>query len=294
MMKNPTLALVLCAASLATLGITPGQAKTTKTRPSSLVYRALDGTISRRSNCALKVTREAREREEAITAPGNALDQQALTLLIQGKLEDAERVCREAMAFWQTLNTTSTQGLELLGDIQLAQGKYEEALATYAIVRQNSDNVQTSISIAQCYLHLGDLEKSRKALQECPWTDLRKFAADPLPEELKDMPGTKDLKSMEATLMLALAIITPYGYEHKLKYLQAADKLTPDSWLITNRIGDTLYDLKRYEEAISYYRREMQIGGDKTPYHHRTRVEMYDLWQKQQKEKASHEQQAPN
>lgn len=281
---------VLSVAVVATAGLiaVQGQTKKTKTRPSAAVqHRPLGAARQLRSNFALTRSPEGRRQAAAEGEQAAQLHQKARTLLKEGKLEEAEQAWREEVAFWQAHDTTSAGTDQLLGDIQLAQGKYKEALATYAIVLRSSDNPQIFLGIAQCYLRLGDLEKSREALQESPDEGLRKLADDPLPEDLKDMPGTHDLKAMEATLMMVLAASTSDGYEEELKYLQAAEKLSPENWFIADRIGQTLDRLNQYDKAVVYYRRSMQLGGDKVSYDHRMRVEMFDLRQKQNKQKVA-------
>lgn len=230
----------------------------------------------------LDISPELRKKWREHDAPGNQMIKEARDLLRANDVEGAERKCRQAMEYFRENEISIPH--ELLGDILLAKGDYEAALESYdhSLFYGDSDFIYIHISL--CYIRLGDLEQARKSFLMCPWTDLRKLAADPLPDDMKDMPGTKDLKSMEATLMMALAIITADGYEQKLKYLQAADKLVPESWLIADKIGQMLDRLNRYGEAVTNYRRAMQLGGDKVSYDHRMRVEMFDLRQKQQKQ----------
>lgn len=223
---------------------------------------------------------EARARGDEIIAYGEQINQQARALLREGKLDEAEEKCREEITFYQA-HSLGNAGRRLLGEIQLAQGKYQDALDTYTALRQNNDDPQLYVSIALCYVRLNKLEEARKVLQAYPEEWMRKQAADPPPEDLKGMPGMADLKSMEATLMLTMATMAPDGYEEQLKYLLAAEKLAPKNALIADRIGEMLYRLERYEEGVLSYKREVQLGG-KLSYRDQMRVEMFDLRKKQQ------------
>ncbi len=213
---------------------------------------------------------------DEISAQGSQIELQARALLRAGKLQEAEQKCREEIAFYQVHNWNTT-GQQLLGDIQLAQGKYQDALDTYAIVRENSDDVETWLDTSLCYVHLGKLEEAQKAFRSCPDASLRKLAADPPPE---GAPGVGDLKSMELTLMLALAGTHSGDSPEALKYLLAAEKLAPENWAIADAIGQRLDYMARYDDAIPYYKRAIKLGGDKVSYEHRVHVETYDLQKK--------------
>lgn len=207
-----------------------------------------------------------------IHAQGGGLHKKAQALLRAGKLEEAERVSREEIAFYEKFGE-ATISRQLLGDILLAKGQYEEALQEYAVLRRSGWSTTLHINIALCYVRLGGLDKAVEAYRDQIETEL-----GPGPH-LENIPGTEDLKSMEITLLLKLADVYSGSSGEALKYLKAVAELKPDDWAITERIGLTLYRLKRYDEAIPYYKRALELGGDKVSDRTRTRVEMYERQQ---------------
>ncbi len=213
------------------------------------------------------ISPELRRQAEAHDAPGNQMIKEARALLRAGKLQEAEQKCRQAMEYFRD-NELSIP-YELLGDILLAKGEYQKALDEYAVFSRSGWSTTLHINIALCYLRLGDLDKAKEAYLDEIQTErgLR-------PEH---MPGTEDLKSMELTLMLALSGVHSGDSPEALKYLLAAEKLAPENWEIVDAIGQRLDYMERYDDAIPYYKRAIKLGGDKVPYEHQVRVEMYDM-----------------
>ncbi len=282
--KPVTLAVSLTGAA-AIVGAVMAQSQSKPSRPAernspSPAPRHAPRAATPRAAAALgtRLSPEERRRSDEISAHGYQIHLAAQALLREGKLEEAEKKCREEIAYYQSLGGRTTVN-QLLGDIQLAQGKYQEALDTYAVVREHSDDTETWLAMSLCYIRLGKLDKAQEAFRACPSEDLRKLASDPPPA---GAPGVGDLKSMELTLMLALSGVHSGDSPEALKYLLAAEKLAPENWEIVDAIGQRLDYMERYEEAIPYYRRALKLGGDKVSYHHRMRVEMYDLQKKQQ------------
>lgn len=219
---------------------------------------------------------------------------QARKLFDKGDLVGAETWCRRALTLTPLVSGKPWHHEEvpMLGDILMIQGRYEEALECYLSIvadqrrrgnlePDDPDHPTPNIGAALAYCRLGDFEMAKKYFPAAV------VDADTASEEMKEYPGSGDIRALEASLLFIRGSQEGSFSPQALRHFEAAEKLAPDNWMIVNRIGYVLYDLKRYEEAIAYYRREMQLGGDKTPYHHRMRVEMYDLWQKQKEEKAN-------
>ncbi len=272
--KIVTLAMSLTS-MVALLGAVMTQSQSSSSRPAERNSHSPAPRHAPRAAAALgtRLSPEERRRSDEISAHGYQIHLAAQALLRERKLEEAEQKCREEIAYYQSLGGHTTAN-QLLGDIQLAQGKYQDALDTYAIVREHSDDVETWLAMSLCYVRLGKLEEAQKAFRSCPDEGLRKLASDP---PAPGAIGVGDLKSMELTLMLALAYVHSGDSPEALKYLLAAEKLAPDDWGIADTIGQRLDYMARYDDAIPYYKRAIKLGGDKVSYEHQVRVEMYDM-----------------
>ncbi len=259
MNKMLPVALGLVGATVVALAVAQSQPSRTQSgvaATSSVGAASTRPTFSANTS-ALRMDIEANARYHARVAPGYEMLKAAQALLVQDKLQEAEQKCREALEFLHRNDHSETAlvPLELLGDIQLAKGEYKEALKSYAIAPLRS--AACPVNTALCYVRLGDLEQAKKS---CPDKMLAQYASESHPEA---MPGTRDLKSMEATLLMALANIYGADSAQELKYYKAAEKLAPTNWHLAEGLGWTLDDRGRSDEAVRYYKRAVQYGGDK-------------------------------
>ena len=217
------------------------------------------------------ITSEEQERLQAAFAPAHKLEKEARDLFEAGRLEEAEQKCRESIALNQAL-IPEFAPLRLLGDIQLARRDYKGALESYGVNRPKSMRhipgyPELCIRIAQCYLGLGDIKAARKFYAYATARRTR----------LESLPGAGSLRSLDASLLLLRGLEVNGWPEQALRYYQAAGKLAPENWSIVERTADTLYWLKRYDEAMPYYRRLLKHQGERASYDMRMRVEMYDI-----------------
>jgi len=80
-----------------------------------------------------------------------------------------------------------------------------------------------------------------------------------------DLPGTDNLRSLEASILMALgaeADVTA-DPQNALPHYKRAAMLSPRNWLLGELTGKCLDELKQYDEAVPYYKRAVQYGGDK-------------------------------
>lgn len=213
---------------------------------------------------------EQQARIKAAMAPGNKLYLESRALFRAGRMEEAEQKHHEAMAAYKA-NGMSV-GLEReLADIQLARGKFKEALEIYGVNRPKSMRhipgyPELCLRIAQCYVGLRDIKAARRFYG---YAIARRT-------HLENLPGPGSPRSLEASLLLLRGFEVNGWPEQALRYYQAAGKLAPENWLIVEQTAKTLYWLKRYDEAMPYYRRLLKHQGKDASYDMRMRVEMYD------------------
>ncbi len=211
------------------------------------------------------------KRLTAYLALGNNAMKHARQLLRVGDLEAAEVECRRAMSLAPIFNGKPSYGdeLPLLGDILLAQGRNYDALECYLRVVTSSksddpEHPRPNLNAALAYCRLSNLKMAKKY---CPDQAIAKLA----PKRWADWPGTSDLRSLEASLLMSHGFNLASSAQHieALSYLGAASKLAPKNWLIADATAEQLDDLNRRDEAVSYYKLAIQYGGDKVS--HRTR-----------------------
>ena len=236
---------------------------------------------------AIKQDREGWERVNAAMARYGEAEKSARALLDKGQLVAAEAECRRALKLDVIFfvngvpDPPQESGMRLLGDIQLAQGKYQEALKSYGVnnphrMRQLHGGPEMCLKIAQCYVGLNDFERALKFYNYL----IRRH-----PAWNKDLPGAGNLHSLEATLLM-LRAGDGRSSEQALLRFRAAEKLAPTNWFISDTIGELLHDMDRYDEAVASYRRAMQLNIARVSYGHRLRVEMHDEWHKRNKQEA--------
>lgn len=213
----------------------------------------------------------------AAAVPRTKARQQARQLLREGQLEKAEVECRRAMALAPLINGQPWYGdeLPLLGDILLAQGDNYGALEYYLGMKTSSktddpEHPRPNLNAALAYCRLGNFKMAKKY---CPDQVLVNLTDD---KSLADWPGTSDLRSLEASVLMVRGFNAASSAQHieALSYLEPASKLAPKNWLIAYAMSQTLRDLKRPEEAALHYKRAVQYGGDKVPDGRPARVEV--------------------
>lgn len=186
----------------------------------------------------------------------------ARQLLKEGRFTQAEEECRRALALVPKRHDKplDVNPLPLLCEILLAQGRSQEALDCLSEGDHDAMSPRVrSLTVALAYCRLCNFEMARNIY----------LADDPLRftvgVQVEDLPGTDDPRALEASILLARGVRASIANdpEGALADYQAAGKLAPDNWVITERIGYFLHRLDRHDEAAPYLKRALQHGGDK-------------------------------
>jgi len=229
-------------------------------------------------------------------APSGEATRQARKLFEEGDLVRAEYWCRRALTLVPFISGKPWYGeeLPLLGDILMAQGRPEDALECYlnevanqrlhgALKPDDPDHPTRNLNIALAYCRLGNLKMAKKYFPDS-------FIITEIGSEAwKEYPGNGDIRALEASLLFIRGGQESSFPLRRLSYFEAAAKLAPKNVMIASQIGDRLYDLNRYEEAIAAYRRAMELGGETDGWGNPLHIVIDNLQrrQKQQKQKAA-------
>ncbi|MEE2788689.1 MAG: tetratricopeptide repeat protein [Myxococcota bacterium] len=193
-----------------------------------------------------------------------------------GDLKGAVSDLRSAVRVW----SANLEALNLLSERQFADGKYDEALAVFKELEQaGAKSPQTAIKIAECYLQMGQPERSLEQLEDA----LKRYNTSPdihnaigdIHAKAKDFTlaraaydeALKIDKTFEAAqLSIAELLVKEAKVLPAIDYLKDALKANPNSALMTlglanlrwqmaetSRVGDLL------DQAEAGYRRALSL-----------------------------------
>jgi len=235
--------------------------------------------------------REVREHLNVLMTRSRQAEKHARQLLRGGNFAEAEVECRRAMALSPIINGKPWYGNtpQLLGEINLAQGNNQEALVSFLEARVSTHSLMLDLNTALAYCRLGNFGMAKKHYPSQTIVNLTDG------KSLAEWPQGDDLRSLEASILLAQGLDAASSADATgaLPYLRAAGKLAPQNWFIAEQTAYALDYLNRRDDAVPYYRRAIELGGDKVSYEHRMRVEMYDLRKKQASQRAAVEPSTP-
>ncbi len=187
--------------------------------------------------------------------PGDDRVKAARELLHKGDLDAAERKCREAIKIFRG-SYAADWPKELLGDIQLAKGQYEEALESYGVARSHSANPGLSLNVAFCFIRLGDYKNAKKSYSD-------RYLLRNTGVNKEDLPGIDDVRALEASILLARGAEarSTGDYKEAVANFEPALKLAPRNGMLAYVQARTLMDLKRYDEALPMFTRAVRFGN---------------------------------
>jgi tetratricopeptide (TPR) repeat protein len=202
-------------------------------------------------------SREVTERMEAAVRPSNEAERRARALLAQGDIACAEAECRKAVALSPTVNGQPTHGTQLLGEICLREGRNREALKYLLGALPHTAGGVTNLNAVIAFCRLGDYRNAKRFYSDGI------IVQDWSPEMPSDLPGTRDLASLEASALLGHGIDAAQEHrrEDALRDFLAAERLMPrnphiayitaETMLLLNHPGDAEAALPRYRLAAA-------------------------------------------
>ena len=209
------------------------------------------------------IPEEMQKSIRAQSALSQAAEKEARRLFKEGRFAEAEAAARRSLELSIKINgqPTSMTALQLIGDIYMAQKRYQDALDTYAKAREHTRNLELDLSMALAYVRLGDLEKARRFYSQ------EKFYAR-FPEEDRDqvgpqLPEPTDAKTFEASIFYTLgAEKSSYAAtEEAAEAYQKALDLFPRNGRFAYLLARKLMRLKRYDEALPMFARAVRFGN---------------------------------
>lgn len=214
----------------------------------------------------------------AVTAAWNlsrAAEDRARRLLACGLLVEAEAECRRAIDLPSIAVANSRQqnldAVELLGEVLMGQGRYREAIECEGRYREALE--------CQVALHTGAMERLsvmsvlalcrvgdyRRALEQYRYVRTR-GGSRPMPKPDADMPGTGDLRSIEATALVGMGhyMGNAGSRSEAIAYFEAALRIRPNCGAANYYLAEALCQDGRAYDAIAYYRRAAETcRGDR-------------------------------
>jgi tetratricopeptide (TPR) repeat protein len=193
-------------------------------------------------------------------------------LHLSGRLDDAERLCRQALA----INAHDVEGLHILGVIAYQTGR--ASLAIDLFTRLNTINPKVSSSYCNLGVVLKDLERVDEAItcfrksieikRDYPaaYNNLgialqmrgRREEAIACYREALDLEG----HFPEAHNNLGTALMENGSFDEAVACYQAALDLKPDYAEVYNNLGNALFDKRRFADAVVQYERALVLNPD--------------------------------
>lgn len=214
-------------------------------------------------------------------AKAQPFEDRARQLLARGDLSGAEKACREALRLHpRFIKEGDSWLLQLLGEIQLAQGKPKEALASllpcYKTGGASADDLRLDTALA--YVKLGDLPNAQ-----------RYFKGDALERHLSKgllagLPQGRTVRDMEALIRFAQAIEHERHADSQgaLPLFLEAERLNPANRTFILGAGNALMNAGRYGEAANRYSK-LASGGDDAARQAKTKLETLPATSRQAK-----------
>ncbi len=187
-----------------------------------------------------KVPEAVWKQLDARFAPADEMYAQAKKLLRQGKLAEAEEACNKAIALYQAQGSLGRLSIpdvrQTLGDVYLAEGKYQKALDFYDVVgkRKRNKKITPNLNAALCYVRLGNYDTARQYYAHAGWGQGREVKAS-------DLPGTRTPKALEASIRMGRGAGYSIHGDEEAAFAEfaAALKLVPDNGFIAYRRGES-------------------------------------------------------
>lgn len=176
---------------------------------------------------------EGKRALDALLRPSDEAQKRARQLLRDGQLEAAEAECRHALTLSPIFagKRWSMGALALLGEILLAQKRNEEALDCFIQSYEEGPlTVEEKLGAALAYCRLGDFEMAQQFYSN---ETILRFSVT---TKAEDLPGTGDLASLEASILLGRAkhAILQHDYKGASRDLKAAGELAPGNAVIAD------------------------------------------------------------
>ena len=195
--------------------------------------------------------------ERALFFQSRQYEKQARMLYVSGDLAGAEQACLQSINAAPIIDGNKQQmpfTQRLLGRVYLREGRNQEALMAFQSCYRNIPDAGQNLDIAIAYARLGDYQHAHNFYSDQAILQYR-LTHEPLKPE--DLPGTKNLKSLEASALFARGIDA--FFEHRqdeaLDDFMAAERLAPDNALIAYYCAQTLLEKGRGAEAIPRLRK---------------------------------------
>lgn len=195
--------------------------------------------------------------ERALLAPSRQLEKEAKRLYASGDLSGAEQSCQQSLSAAPIIDGRQQKMpfvQRLLGRIHLRQGRNQDALKAFQSCYSSIPDAGQNLDIAIAYARMGDYEHARKFYSDQAILQYR-LTDEPLKPE--DLPGTSNLKSLEASALLARGVDA--FFEHRqdeaLDDFMVSERLAPDNALVAYYCAQTLLEKGRGVEAIPRLKR---------------------------------------
>ncbi len=200
--------------------------------------------------------------ERALYAEAYQHEKEAHDLFVSGDLPGAEQAANASLAAAPIINGRQAKMplvRQLLGKIYLAEGRNQDALNAFQSCYHNIADAGQNLDIAIAYARLGNYEQAKHFYSNRAITQYRLSQEPLLPEGL---PGTADLKHLEASALLARGIDAFFSGQKQEAFndLEAAGRLAPANGLIPYYQGMALLHMNRRSEILPYFARAATFG----------------------------------
>ena len=213
--------------------------------------------------------------QRAMFAEAHGHEKEAKSLYASIDLTAAERECQQALEATPVIGGQKQKlpsAQRLLGRIYLREGRNQEALAAFQSCYHNIADAGQNLDIAIAYARLGDYAQAKKFYSDWAITQYR-ISEEPLKSE--DLPGTGDLKSLEASALFARGLdeFFQHQQDEALDDFKAAEPLAPNNVPIAYWCAQTLMEKGRIAEAAP--RLELVVASDRGHIFHQAKQSLY-------------------
>jgi tetratricopeptide (TPR) repeat protein len=222
------------------------------------------------------------ERMTAAVQPSNELEDQARELLHLGDIKGAEKVCAESIrrSVRAEGKIWNTSALQLMGEILIRQGRNREAVGYLNdSFNFNGAGVTAHLDLAIAHCRL---KEYRNALPHYSDRTVLEPIEDVFPRSFEYLPGTRSLRSLEASALLARGVEDYYsrGSDWALGYLSEAERLVPHNRLIEHFVDECLLDHRLPIETIKRYAQQSPSKPSYLATAARERLARIEAWHK--------------
>ena len=203
------------------------------------------------SATAIQADQKALASYEAITRPINVMEQQVRSLMRGGNTKEAEPLCLRAIAARQQIGDTVACAFDrnLLGEIYMKAGQYEQAINTYLPNYKYTQDASMNLNVALACARLGNYTQAKRFYSDRAILQYSSI-------KLEDLPGTSNPQSLTASILFAQGLNAFFTGQKQeaLTNFEAAAKLAPPNGLIPYYSGMSLLHMGRQSEAAPYFR----------------------------------------